>query len=102
MERCKARLTRKPSPAWQPTRSCATASAAKPASGTSTLLTVSSNSISGVRTFNGDGTGHVVFTVHTINYPAQLFGGVSFSTGGGSVSTLEANFTYLVNSDRTI
>ncbi|HXM80642.1 MAG TPA: hypothetical protein VN929_01825 [Burkholderiales bacterium] len=73
-----------------------------PATGTSTMLTVSSNSISGVRTFNGDGTGHVVFTVHTINYPAQVFGGVSFSTGGASVSTLEANFTYVVNSDRTI
>jgi hypothetical protein len=27
---------------------------------------------------------------------------VVFSTGGGSVSTLEANFTYVVNSDRTI
>ena len=73
-----------------------------PDPGTSTLLTVSSNSISGVRTFNGDGTGHVVFTVHSINYPAQVFGGVSFSTGGASVSRAEANFAYVVNSDRTI
>ena len=70
--------------------------------GTSTLLTVGSNSISGVRTFNGDGNGHVVFTVHNINYPAQVFGGVSFSTRAASLSRAEANFTYVVNSDRTI
>src|SRR2546430_1579061 len=67
-----------------------------------TVLTVSSNSISGVRTFNGDGTGHVVFTVHTINYPSEIPGVVAFSSGGASVSRLEANFAYVVNSDRTI
>jgi len=73
-----------------------------PGIGTSTVLTVSSNSISGVRTFNGDGSGHVVFTVHTINYPSEIPGVVAFSTGGASVSTLQANFAYVVNSDRTI
>ncbi len=73
-----------------------------PAIGTPTVLTVSSNSISGVRTFNGDGTGHVVLTVHTINYPATSPTTVIFSTGGASVSTLEANFAYVVNPDRTI
>jgi hypothetical protein len=73
-----------------------------PGIGTPTVLTVSSQSISGVRSFNGDGTGHVVFTVHNIGYPFVSPGVVVFSTGGGSVSTLEANFTYVVNSDRTI
>src|SRR6266481_2263080 len=73
-----------------------------PAIGTPTVLTVSSNSVSGVRTFNGDGTGHVVLTVHNINYPATSPTTVIFSTGGASVSTLEANFAYVVNPDRTI
>ena len=73
-----------------------------PGLGPPTVLTVSSQSISGVRTFNGDGTGHVVFTVHNIGYPFVSPGVVVFSTGGASVSTLEANFTYVVNSDRTI
>jgi len=67
-----------------------------------TVLTVSSNSISGVSTFNGDGTGHVVFMVHTVNYPSEIPGVVAFSSGGASVSRLEANFAYVVNSDRTI
>src|SRR5947208_8663395 len=57
-----------------------------PDPGTSTVLTVSSNSISGVRTFNGDGTGHVVITVHNIGYPSEIPGVVAFSTGGASVS----------------
>src|SRR6267143_1716925 len=73
-----------------------------PGLGTPTVLTVSSQSISGVRTFNGDGTGHLVFTVHNIGYPFVSPGVVVFSTGGASVSRAEANFTYVVNSDRTI
>jgi hypothetical protein len=73
-----------------------------PAPGTSTVLTVSSNSISGVRTFNGDGTGSVVVRVHNIGYPSEIPGVVAFSTGGASVSTLQANFTYEVKPDRTI
>src|SRR6267142_2418247 len=67
-----------------------------------TMLTPSSNSISGVRTFNGNGTGSVVPTVHNINYPTQFPGGASFSSGVATVSTLQANFTYVVNSDLTI
>ena len=67
-----------------------------------TMLTPSSNSISGVRTFNGNGTGSVVAIVHNINYPTQFPGGASFSSGVATVSTLQANFTYVVNSDRTI
>ncbi len=75
---------------------------APPPPATSTALTTSSNSISGVRTFNGDGTGSVVATVHNITYPAQVFGGVSFFTGGAAVSTLQADFTYEVKPDRTL
>src|SRR5712691_9310 len=73
-----------------------------PAPGTSTVLTVSSNSISGVRTFNGDGTGSVVLTVHNIGHHSEIPGVVAFSTGGAAVSTLQANFTYEVKPDRTI
>ena len=67
-----------------------------------TMLTPSSNSISGVRTFNGNGTGSVVATVHNINYPTQFPGSASFSSGAASVSTLQADFTYEVKADRTL
>ncbi len=67
-----------------------------------TMLTPSSNSISGVRTFNGDGTGSVVATVHNINYPTQIPGSASFSSGVATVSTLQADFTYEVRPDRTL
>ena len=66
------------------------------------MLTPSSNSISGVRTFNGDGTGSVVATVHNINYPTQIPGAGSFSSGVATVSTLQADFTYEVKPDRTL
>src|SRR5438046_5001188 len=67
-----------------------------------TMLTPSSNSISGVRTFNGDGTGSVVATVHNINYPTQFPGSASFSSGAATVSTLQSDFTYEVRPDRTL
>src|SRR2546425_818839 len=67
-----------------------------------TMLTPSSNSISGVRTFNGNGTGSVVATVHNINYPTQFPGSASFSSGAATVSTLQADFTYEVKPDRTL
>src|SRR6267143_5258657 len=56
----------------------------------STLLTQSSNTISGVRTFNGDGTGTVVAIVHNIQ------------TSGPTVSTLHGTFTYELGLDRTL
>jgi len=67
-----------------------------------TMLTPSSNSISGVRTFNGDGTGSVVAIVHNINYPTQFPGSASFSSGAATVSTLQSDFTYEVRPDRTL
>jgi len=69
----------------------------------STAVQMSSNTISGVRTFNGNGTGTVSAIVHNINYPPQTVNAVtSFNLGGGSVSTLESTFTYTVGPDRTL
>ena len=55
-----------------------------------TVLSQSSNTISGVRTFNGDGIGTVVAIVHNIQ------------TSGPTVSTLQGTFTYELGLDRTL
>jgi hypothetical protein len=68
---------------------------------TPTVLSPSSTTVTGVRTFDGDGTGRAIATFHTINDPATIVGG-GFQSGGASVTTLESTFTYQVMPDMTV
>jgi hypothetical protein len=65
---------------------------------------IGSNSVSGVRTFNGDGTGKVSAVFHTIIHPFTIPGTFPAVVvgGGGSVSTLEGDFNYQVMPDLTV
>jgi hypothetical protein len=66
-----------------------------------TVLTPSSTTVTGVRTFNGDGTGSSVATFHTITDPGTIVTG-GFQSGGASISTLQSVFTYQVMPDMTV
>jgi hypothetical protein len=57
---------------------------------------VTSFSIHGVRTFNGDGTGRVSARVTSIRLPSE-----TFNRGSASASDIEAEFTYVVAPDLT-
>jgi len=64
-----------------------------------------SGTFSGTRTFYAGGTGRSVGTSHTMTFPAtnysNLFSGPGL-TGGASVATLDAGFTWSVQSDGTL
>jgi len=75
---------------------------------TGTILTVASNTVSGVRTFipgatGTAGTGTAVATFHTVTYPSTFipFTG-NFRSGGATISTLEGTFSYVVDGDTLI
>jgi hypothetical protein len=63
-----------------------------------------SNSISGVRRFNGDGTGSTRAVLHNINHPFTVPGSypVFVVRGGASISDLHSDFTYEVTPDMTL
>lgn len=64
-----------------------------------------SGTFSGTRIFYAGGSGRSVGTSHTMTFPAtnysNLFSGPGF-TGGASVATLDATFTWSVQSDGTL
>ena len=64
---------------------------------------ITSFSVQGVRTFNGDGTGKVVARVLVISHPFALpTSPALFNRGSASSSDILVDFTYEVASDRTI
>lgn len=75
-----------------------------PATGSTTVSQLSGTFI-GTRTFNAGGTGHSVGTSHTMTFPGTFFG-TTFSgiagTGGASVATLDAGFTWTIQADGTL
>ena len=75
-----------------------------PATGSTTVSQISGTFI-GTRTFNAGGTGHSVGTSHSMTFPGTFFG-TTFSgiagTGGGSVATLDAGFTWTIEADGTL
>ena len=69
-----------------------------------TFVSLSHQSVNGVRTFNGDGTGTTAANFYVVNGPSTFhsFGapsGVSSNAGVGSTSTLIGTFTYEVTAD---
>jgi len=78
-----------------------------PGQGNPTIVGSSSQSVTGVRTFDGRGGGNVSATFHTINYPSLFYflnsqpGATSFA-GGGTVSTLTGTFSYEVTPEGLI
>ncbi|MBI2369073.1 MAG: hypothetical protein HY726_20905 [Candidatus Rokubacteria bacterium] len=60
----------------------------------------SSSSVIGVRTFNGDGTGKARTTVAGVGLPSTT--PTFFNPGGANSSTMDGDFTYEVNEDRTV
>ena len=72
-----------------------------------TFVSHLSGSFLGTRTFYAGGTGRAVGTTHTLSFPATGFGtGVAFPStnpgGGASVTTLDAPFTWTIQSDGTL
>jgi len=71
----------------------------------STTVSQLSGTFLGTRTFNPGGTGHSVGTSHTMSFPGTFFG-MTFSgiagTGGASVATLDAGFTWIIQADGTL
>lgn len=64
-----------------------------------------SGTFSGTRTFYAGGTGHSVGTSHTMTFPATNYSNLSSGpglVGGASVATLDAGFTWSVQSDGTL
>src|SRR5687767_8250860 len=78
-----------------------------PATG-SAFVTQLSGTIIGTRTFNADGTGRSVATSHSMSFPGTFHGaapgfvGVGTFVGGASVATLDAGFTWSIQSDGTL
>jgi len=75
-----------------------------PADSPAPFPSVTSSSVHGVRTFNGDGTGKVVGRNVSFSHPFALPNPAPphfFSRGGASSSDFEADFTYHVTPDRT-
>jgi hypothetical protein len=66
-----------------------------------TVLQVGTSSVNGVRTFGANNRGTFVATVTTVNHPSFTPWGVN-RIGGGSASTLEGAFSYLVDGDNLI
>jgi hypothetical protein len=78
-----------------------------PATG-SAFVTQLAGTIIGTRTFNVDGTGRSVATSHSMTFPGTFHGaapgfvGVGSFPGGASVATLDAGFTWGIQSDGTL
>jgi hypothetical protein len=75
-----------------------------PATVLATIVNLSSHSVNGIRTFNGDGRGTTASNFYVINGPStfHFFGapsGVSGFAGVGSASTVTGTFTYEVTAD---
>jgi hypothetical protein len=72
-----------------------------PGQGNPTIVGSSSQSVTGVRTFDGRGSGNISATFHTINYPSLFYflnsqPGMTSFAGGGNVATLTGTFSYEV------
>ncbi|TMI03651.1 MAG: hypothetical protein E6H39_00160, partial [Betaproteobacteria bacterium] len=79
----------------------------------STIVNASSQSVNGVRTFDGNGGGTVEATFHVINYPSLFYFigippsppvvvGATTNAGVATLSTVTGTFTYEVNADGTL
>jgi hypothetical protein len=74
----------------------------------SAFVTQLAGTIIGTRTFNADGSGRSVATSHSMSFPGTFHGaapgfvGVGSFTGGASVATLDAGFTWSIQSDGTL
>ena len=76
-----------------------------PTAGTTAVSQLAGNFI-GTRTFHAGGTGRSVGASHTMTFPQSVYGGgvppAVGGTGGASVATLDAGFTWSIQADGTL
>jgi hypothetical protein len=81
-----------------------------PTGAQSTVVQHFNTTVSGVRTFNADGTGTIEVTNHSLNYPGFFYTptgtiGITFNAtapnpgGGGSVAVQRGTFTWYIGTD---